>query len=352
MADLVIVDYRNLCKICSFSTISGQIANIYATEPEEIAHRIAKRLYCIRAENPDASLIFAIDTAPYWRHAYIINWYNARGLEPVGYKANRASQSWPFSIGKESMDALYTDVLVKMSTALEALRVGDEGLEADDVWGVMVASTPKSVKILGVSTDSDWQQLCGGNVAISNPVTGELITTPRDIRAKCIAGDRGDNVMGIPKRKKNGLIGTKMWGIDGAEKLVATHTDTELQQMFINDKETLDRNRTLITLPCPDWNLAEAANAMEACIKPFDIGDGATILDSYGITAPVRNLLLDKTERDIWISKLRAHLQEQNKVAKSKTKDSDEDSQATIEVNSAMDAEDLQGDIDLNEAFP
>ena len=339
MADLVVVDFRNLCKICSFSMLSGQIACQYATEPDEIAHRLAKRLFCIRAEHPDASIVFALDTPPYWRHSYIVNWYNVRGIEPVGYKANRADQSWPFATDRITMDTLYVAVRYKMATALEALVIGDTGLEADDIWGLTVTSTPKTVTIQGISTDSDWQQLCGGNVTVLNPVTNEIMTRKLDMRTKYIAGDRGDNIMGIPKRKANGDIGTKMWGKDGAAKLVATHTPEELEVLFDRDKDVYKRNYALITLPCPSWDLAEASKALEACVRaPID-GDAEAILNGYGITAPVRKLLLDKAERNAWISKLRAHLQEQNRKPKAIVEDS--------QVNRDIDA-----DVDLAKAFP
>jgi hypothetical protein len=41
------------------------------------------------------------------------------------------------------------------------------------------------------------------------------------------------------------------------------------------------------------------------------------ILDTFGVTEPVRQLLSDQAERSAWISKLRAYLQEKNAEQKS-----------------------------------
>jgi hypothetical protein len=313
MSDIVVVDYRNICKICSFSILSGQIACQYATEPEEIANRIAKRLFCIRAEHPEASIILAVDTPPYWRHSYILNWYNDRGIEPQGYKANRSGQAWPFATDRESMDLLFASVKEQIAAALELIVIGDMGLEADDIWGI-IASTEKTSTVRGISTDSDWRQLCGKNITVHNPTTNEIYTEPEDIRPKFIAGDRGDNISGCNKRKKDGTPGTTMWGIDGATKLLTMGTEDEWMAKI--DKETFERNKHLITLPCPSWDLEEVSTALETVtIMPPTISDEDTIkiLDSYGITTPVRSMLCDKAERDLWISKLRAHLQSINK---------------------------------------
>lgn len=341
MVDLVIVDYRNICKICSYSLLSGSIAAIYAPddtgELEDIAHRIAKRLYCIRADYPEAKIILALDSPPYWRHDYINKWYNARGEEPVGYKANRASASWSFRNSKETMDSLYNDILPKISAALELMAIGDTGLEADDIWGI-IAATEAQLVIRGVSSDQDWQQLCGKNISIANPTTNEILIEPLDIRYKCIAGDRGDNIMGCNKRRKNGTDGSTMWGADGAKKLIATELESEWKAKI--NKSVYDRNHTLIKLPCPLWNIEEAANQLQDCVTfPTEIipEEQEKILNNYGITEPVRKLLNNAAERTSWISKLRAYLQVVNKTPKKETEDSSADDSAEKAADDYLD---------------
>jgi hypothetical protein len=303
----VIVDYRNICKIVSYSILSGSVACQYATEPDEIAHRLAKRLYCLRLENPEANIILATDTPPYWRNAYINNWYSDHGLEPIGYKANRSGMAWPFACDKETMDALYLSCLERLSDALDMKRVVEKGLEADDIWGIYAAANPNEW-LLGISTDSDWQQCCNEHIHVYSPMTDTYTKAGLDIRSKCIAGDRGDNIMGCNKRKKNGDPGSTMWGRDGAEKLLVV--DKEWEKKI--DMEVFERNFNVVKLPCPLWKLNEAWLALKGSIIEPSASDTCGVLDGYGITEPVRKMLGDKAARDEWISKLRAHLQAKN----------------------------------------
>jgi len=318
----VVVDWRNLCKISSYSILSGSIACQFPTEPEEISHRIARRIYCLRADYPNDTLILAADKGPYWRNKYLDRWHSDRGLEPVGYKANRAGMSWPFATPREDMDMLFDRLFVQLSIATNAIRIKDLGLEADDIWGVIVkwhSQYLSTEKFIGISTDSDWRQLCGPNVSVVDPSTGITHTEPADIRAKCIAGDRGDNILGCNKRKKDGTPGTSMWGIDGAKKLLATDVDWEKKI----DMSVFERNYELIALPCPSWDINEcfheiSGSCSENAMASATEEETNPIWDRYGVTANVRKLLNDRAAREEWISKLRAHLATTNEVAKVK----------------------------------
>jgi hypothetical protein len=315
MEKFVILDWRNICKIQSYSILSGAIACHFPTEPEEIAHRIAKRMYCIRFDYPEATLIIANDHGPYWRKEYVNAWYNDRGLEPIGYKANRASISWPFASAREDIDALYNQVLEQLLMPLSATRIEDQGMEADDVWGLLIKHYQDipDLEFVGISSDSDWRQLCGPRVTVVDPSTNITHKEPADIRPKCIAGDRGDFIMGCNKKRKDGTPGTTMWGIDGAKKLLLTDENWESKV----DMEIFERNYNLICLPCPLWNVADAFKALEPAVqKPADYRgtEAETIWDSYGLTAPVRKMLEKRAERDAWITKLRSHLQIMNKA--------------------------------------
>lgn len=307
---MVIVDFRNIAKIASYSILSGSVACCFPTEAEEISHRIAKRLYCIRLDYPDEQLIFANDRSPYWRSAYLNKWYSDRGLEPIGYKANREGMSWPFADSKERINEVYDAVEQLMSGALCATIVEDRGLEADDIWALLAATATEP--IIGISSDSDWRQLCGPLVTIVDPTTALTYKEPSDIRPKLMAGDRGDNVQGCNKRKKDGSLGSTMWGIDGAEKVLLLN---DLKELPI-DQDVVERNRVVIQLPTPIWDVKQARLSLNSCfIEPKEC-DNKAILDQFGITVNVRKLLSDKAERDAWIEKLRAKLQVMNKEVK------------------------------------
>jgi len=303
----VIVDWRNICKISTYSILSGAIACNFPTELEEIAMRIARRLYCIRAEFPNAEIILANDCAPYWRTAYINKWYNDAGLEPVAYKGNRKTRDWPFENSQEVIDELYDTVQAQLAEALELITIKEQGLEADDIWGILVKTGINDVsisEIIGVTTDSDWAQLCGDKVRIENPVTGTTITETLDITPKLIAGDRGDNIMGCMKLKKDGTPGT-MWGEAGAKKLIEKKGEDWYKGL---DANVLERNYNVIALPCPEWDMDQAIeDLLEVAIPARKVTPSYknSILDKLGVTEKIRKELDIKEARQKWIADMR-----------------------------------------------
>lgn len=302
---MVILDYKNIAKIATYSVLSGSIASTFPTELEEIANRLCKRLFCIRLDYPTEKIFFANDKKPYWRSAFINKWYADRGQEPVVYKGNREGRPWPFETPEATMEVLYHQIKMHMGHLLEAVVVEDTGLEADDVFGLLAMSTTEPVT--GISSDSDWRQLCSDRITVLDPATNTKYAEPFDIRIKMVSGDAGDNVKGCPKRKKDGSAGTTCWGTTGAEKLLKE----EGWQSKV-DKDILERNRVLVQLPCPLWDLKSASEALSSCMVTPTAGRG---FDFYGLTAPVRQELRDKATRDAWIQKLRAQLQQNNKEA-------------------------------------
>jgi hypothetical protein len=295
----VIIDYRNIAKIAAYSILSGEIACTFPTEISEIANRLVKRLLCLRLDYPTSELIFANDKKPYWRTNYIDNWYTVRAMEPVPYKGNRARRPWIFTTPEADMEAMYDKVLRDMAYNLEATVVEDVGLEADDIFGLYAKNNKECI---GISTDSDWRQLCSSSITVIDPSTDTTYNTPYDVRLKFISGDRGDNITGCPKVKKNGSPGTTNWGVAGAEKLLQ-NIGWENQL----DRSILERNKVVITLPCPLWNVAEAYNLLPR----INVSTGAA-MDAYGVTATVRQELRDKAVRNMWIKNLRVELQLRN----------------------------------------
>lgn len=310
----VIIDARNIFKIASYSMLSGSVACIYPTEPEEIAHRIAKRLYCIRAAYPGARIVLANDRAPYWRSAYLDQWYSDHALEPVPYKGNRAGRPWPFASTVADINAVYDTVQKQCAIALEMEIIEDVGLEADDIWGLLVARgrEDEANRFVGITADSDWRQLCGPQVTVVDPGTGKEYTAEESVLHKMIAGDRGDNVMGCIKYRKDGTPGT-MWGTDGAKKLLARGGDWSRDL----DPSILERNHAVVVLPCPLWDVAEAHDALMACAVPvaaFPEAYRHSILDRFGIKAELRKQLADKEIRGVYIENMRARLQKENEA--------------------------------------
>lgn len=300
---IIVLDWSAFVKNISFSILSGSMACSYPTEPDEIAHRVMKRLFCIRAEHPKDTIIFACDHKPYWRSHFLLDWYSDRGIEPVIYKGNRTNMTWPFATTPENMESLHDLLLEDGAKAIGGVVVKEKGLEADDIWGILVKSTPIT-EFLAYTSDSDWRQLITKRVKVYDFTTDTLHEEPIDVRLKWIGGDSGDGIKGCTKLKKDGTPAKNGYGPKTAEKLLMDYPDT--WQKFL-DKEELERNKTVITLPCPLWDVDECAEHL--CFEDYREVDSPEIWDHYGVTEPVRNLLTRKSERQIFIQKLRSFMQ-------------------------------------------
>jgi 5'-3' exonuclease len=296
---ILVIDYRNLVKNLSYSIMSGSIACAYPTEGEEIAHRVMKQFYSIRAEYPEATIILANDRRPYWRHKYLLDWYTAKGIEPVIYKGNRDKISWPFQTPPADMETVYAMLLEHAARAIGGIVIQDKGLEADDIFALVAVTTDEEV--IGYSADSDWCQLVDGRVKIFDFTQGIMRTEKADIRIKWIGGDAGDNVKGCTKYKKNGEPMAKGWGKDGAKKLLEDH---EWESKV--DADELYRNKVVTTLPCPEWDAQEQVTCLHEVAVVYEQTD--ELWDRYGITANVRKLLSSQAERENYLKRLRMYL--------------------------------------------
>ena len=296
---ILVLDWRNFVKNMSYSIMSSSIACAYPTEPEEIAHRVMKRLFCIRAEYPTATIVIANDHRPYWRHQFLLDWYSNKGWEPVIYKGNRDKISWPFATDSVTMESLYSQLLDHGAKAIGSVVVGDKGLEADDIWGIITATA--GCDVLGYSGDSDWCQCINNRVKVYDFTTDTLRTEKADIRLKWIGGDSGDNIRGCTKLKKDGTPAQKGYGKKTAKDLLE---DPDWQSKLPADE--LERNRTVTTLPCPLWNLEVVAEELDEVSTVHEQSD--EFWDRYGVTEPVRKLMIVKANRDAFIAKLRLYM--------------------------------------------
>ena len=296
---IIVLDYRNFVKNLSYSIMSGSVACCFPTEPQEIAHRVMKQLYSIRAEYKDANIIIANDVRPYWRHKYLLEWYSKKGIEPVIYKGNREKTSWPFATSPSDMESLFQQLLEHGARSIGASVIQDKGLEADDIFAIVAKTTDDQV--IGYTADSDWCQLIDNRIRIYDFTKGILKTEKADIRIKWIGGDSGDNIKGCTKYKKDGSPMKNGWGHDGAKKLLE---DPNWESVL--DKDELERNRIVTTLPCPLWDLDEVADDLMKCVTRYQATD--EYWDRYGVTENVRKLLGDKANREHYLMKLRMYI--------------------------------------------
>ena len=310
MPKLIILDWQCLAKTLSHSIRSGAVPCTFPTEPEEISHRVMKRLFCLRADHPDDTIVIANDKKKYWRETYMIQWYLERELEPVLYKGNRLKQDWLFATSPEDMNKLYDQLLEDGAKSIGAVVVQDTGLEADDIFGILAKTYPGEV--VGITTDTDWGSLIDERVKVKELSTGDFMPV-KDIRLKMIGGDPGDNVPGCTKFKKDGspcMLKGKVSGYReaGAKTLLEQHPD-DWRSLLL--PEELERNRTLVVLPAPHWDLEVAENCLQKCATRYERTD--EFWDKYFVTETLRKTLGDRTERDAWVTKLRLHFLEKGK---------------------------------------
>lgn len=306
---LVVVDYRALVKNISFSLLSGSMAIQFPTEPAEIAYRLAKRFYCIRLEHPWHQIIIANDVKPYWRTFFLEEWYSARGQEPVVYKGNRGGREWPFQTPPETMEAVYQQLKVDLAKAVGGTVIESEGLEADDIWGLLAYQPASNRELVAYTTDSDWAQLItpDGRVKIYDFSRDEWRTEPADIRIKWIAGDAGDGIKGCTKLKKDGTPAKTGWGPAGAKKLLEENPEGWEKVL---DPEELEKNKKVVTLPPPHWDIKQARHQLKEDIVSYKKEEG--IFERYGVTKKIQDYLETEQGRKEFLNKLRMYLNPEN----------------------------------------
>lgn len=136
-------------------------------------------------------LIVCFDSPPYFRHEIYKD-----------YKGSRVPKEDPYIAAM----ALCKDMLGRIGF----IQLSIDGLEADDLAGIFShLLSEKGKKCLIVTDDKDYYQLLRKNVKLYRPGPKEVYTThnfkidykgfkPKDIiMIKAIAGDRGDNIIGI-----------------------------------------------------------------------------------------------------------------------------------------------------------
>ena len=298
MKTVVVIDFKCIYNIALYSILNGKRACMFPTQEDEMKHRLFGILTCTRFKYPEAKIILANDTKPYWREGYMNKWYLERNQETVLYKGNRLDKDWVFQSTEEDMESAAGQVKISASRALDFYVIEDMGLEADDVWGLLVKQNDYD-NLIGLTTDSDWAQLCGDKVAIEHPLTGELSRQIYDIRIKYVAGDPGDNILGCQKTAKT------RWAEKGVKNLLVK--DNWYEGL---DKEVLDRNYVLTTLPCPLWNLEQSLKMLEQITsvpKPCNFFDEAS---QYGYNEKLIEELKNEAAQDSFMDGLRSRLKE------------------------------------------
>ena len=189
------------------------------------------------------------------------------------YKGNRNKDDPPPEVAdaRGQIDLLRNDILPRIGFPNQIFQ---GGYEADDLIGALARSPGRHIII---SSDHDLYQLLGPSTAMHRPGKSDLYTH-RDFmvefgiapslwtEAKALAGDPGDNIVGL-----------KGVGIRTAIKLLLGNGSDKLVQRVRNNMDIINRNRRLVTLP---WEGCDPGELKESRLDRDELVD---VCREYGI---------------------------------------------------------------------
>ena len=127
------------------------------------------------------------------------------------YKENRKN--------RHNRDGGRDVALTDMLTSLRISVFSYDGVEADDIIGLVSGLIEEKEELIIASSDTDFCQLIRKNVKVFNPIKREYLESPVDPRRyviyKAMVGDTADNIPGIkgigPKKAKRKLDDSVEW---------------------------------------------------------------------------------------------------------------------------------------------
>ena len=138
-------------------------------------------------------------------------------------------------------------LLIKFLEIFPIVQIYIEDAEADDVIGYLVNYKLKNLEKIIISSDHDYYQLISSKTIIWSPTLKDFVNDKKVIDrflihpnnfclAKCVAGDKSDNIPGVP-----GI------GFKGLSKRFSKfkHESTYLMQDFIDDAKQMSKTKKL-----------------------------------------------------------------------------------------------------------
>lgn len=125
------------------------------------------------------------------------------------YKANREAKT-PEEVADKAAFKTQMPILEKMLELLGVTQMRSPLLEADDLSAHIVPVLARTGRVTMVTGDQDWLQMVSENATWFDPIRNRKVTLAtfyeetgfKDVNAfaqgKCLIGDTGDNVAGVP----------------------------------------------------------------------------------------------------------------------------------------------------------
>lgn len=283
-------------------------------------HGLCASIFRLSRLFPSAAPVVLWDGPARWRYGILDTYKNERSIDPE----KRAIRE---SYGSQRAH------LRQIFYLLGLMQVGHPDAEADDLAGVLVRAlagrcanrllgldhSGRPLRIMLVTTDSDWYQALGPCVDIFNPRVDTLITeqmllngeikgvpglTPQQyIDAKCMAGDGTDSIEGAPDI---GLVtGARVLIEHGSFEALWARADAgetfkgkRMQTLIApQTRQVFARNRLLM-----DWRHAPLPDQLAVNALTPDARSLADLLDSFGLSSISRQAqsLLDDGTIERW----------------------------------------------------
>lgn len=231
--------------------------------------------YAIRTINPTrVVIVFDGKGGSNSRKEIYSGYKSERGKNKIKMRLNRAAS---LEMTPEEESASMKRQMTGLGELLSVLPVTImiyDGIEADDVMAYIATQLKKeNEKVVIMSTDKDFLQLVNKDVSVYSPSKKKIYNIPEVVEEfgihphnfinfRIIDGDKSDNVEGIPGLGLKTIL--KAFPLLADEEVHTTESMLEYiksqpkkikgHELFENNLEILERNRTLMQLSEPTFS--------------------------------------------------------------------------------------------------
>lgn len=205
-------------------------------------------------------------------------------------------------------------------------QIAEKTTEADDIAGLIVRNAPSDLKVLMITTDSDWPQALRPNASILNPRTnvyidlahlattefkgGPFVDPDQYLTAKCLAGDDSDCITGVEGigLKTGAKILNDFGSLQALWDLVDSGENFKSKRVTAvaseEGREIYLRNRRLM-----DWREAELPDEIRVYGAPADASALSTLAKEFELqsVASQGEHLIALAERQGWYDTWHRH---------------------------------------------